>query len=494
VARLKQLAFLLGVSLEVELSPYYDGLDLEMALQNDSEVTLIWLDSLNQTSSDEHQVRDMAQEIAISSSGVFFLVVEGLENSDKVMQKSSSTRLSTISLPILVAGSPASSAEDVIKYGHKFNSPRYRSFVAELVLKHLSSVVSEPIRMLAVDFDNTLYSGVLGEDGSSGLVFLDSHRELWGELLKLRTAGVLLIGITKNDPKDIELLFNQDSGFGLPRDAFTSIYAGWESKAKYLEMALESSNLDQSQCAFLDDNPAELYALNAALSKVYLIDSQDPRRALNVLRSGPRIPLGKDDLAELRSQDIVLRQKRLSAESETYSSVHQALQSRVVVGLASKDQLPRCQELLIKTNQFNISLQRTDLGRVDPNHPLITVWASVSDKFGDSGIVAVIVASSGQGGILIIEEFCISCRVLGRELESMIFAAGLEVLMIERPSLEVYMKWSVGARNNPGLEWASMFDKKRLPDGTDVMNIRDEWFQATVNSEDFQWVFRRTKE
>jgi FkbH-like protein len=485
----------MGISLQVELSPYVDGLDLEMALRSESDATIIWLDASRIRQSERESLQDLAQEIALGSSGTTFLVVEDLDDSGQVSRDASRTRLSTISMPRLILESEDSAVQEMSKYGHRFNSPRYRPFVAELVLKHLSTTVSEPIRMLAVDFDNTLYSGVVGEDGISGIRFLDTHRELWDKLVELKVAGVLLVGITKNDPRDIEKLFNQNSGFGLSRDVFTSIYAGWKSKADFLDEALESTNLDQTQCAFLDDNPAELHEINSTFSHVYCIDSKDPIRALNILRFGPRIPLGRDVLADLRSQDIGLRQKRLSVKSiESPSSVHRALQSRVVVGFASEAELTRCQELVNKTNQFNISLRRTDLDRVYAEGPLITLWASVSDKFGDSGIVATIVASCSKEGDLVIQEFCISCRVLGRELENVIFAAGIEFITTSRPSNNVYMKWGIGARNEPALGWASIFDRKRLPDGTEVMIIREEWVRKTVDSEDFRWIFRKTSD
>lgn len=488
--RLEKLACLLNISLEVELSPYYDGLELEFGTKNDVDATLIWFDSSRLDVAARQRVLELARQASDSSPGVFFLVVDEWDSLDDGPMRQTTKSLRTIQIPAAEDNGETLSKEEEVKYGHRFNSPRFRGFIAEFVLKHLSTCLYEPIRMLAVDFDNTLYSGVLGEDGVSGLVFLDEHKRLWQLLVELQNAGLILVGITKNAPEDIQKLFDYGSPFSLPKTIFTQIYAGWESKSRYLSVALEMANLDSSQCAFLDDNQAELFTMESNFPGVYLLDSSDPSRAVKVLSHGPRIPSGFDPYADVRRNDLSLRRERIDARAGLGRSVHEALESRVEVGLASTESMPRCQELVLKTNQFNVSLLRTSLGNLTDKAPLAVICASVSDKFGQSGIVATVVAYFDDQGAWVIQEYCVSCRILGRELEDYIFVASVRLLQANRPSTVTRIVWSSGTRNEPAIKWLSRVRGDTTSQDGGVLEIKESWINSVEKSEYFDRILQ----
>jgi FkbH-like protein len=494
VPRIVELGRLIGLELDLQLSPYFDSIDLELTQHHSSDLRVVWLDSDTLGWQAIDGLPGRLRELNAISSYPSLIVADNntkkaLDGFESDLLTGSSTRFVSLDESLYEAAHPQSMESE--KYGHKFNAPRFRSFVSKLVMSEIATFFIEPIRVLFIDFDNTLYSGVLGEDTAEGLVFTPEHQTLWSTLRSLLANGVLLIGITKNDRKDVESLFRLRHDFGLTLDSFTEIYCGWDSKQIYLTGALKKINLAHSQSAFIDDNPSELFEMENSHPSVYSIDASDTAKLCQLLELGPRFPKSKDELSILRKEDLRLRNARLELIQTTPYSIHEALGSQVSATVALGAELARCQQLVEKTNQFNTSLKRSKLSKIVNEPEGIVVALSVSDKLGDSGIVATVAGFRSKEGALVIEEFCISCRVLGRNLEDILFAAAVDSILDAKcwpEDTDIRVRLEVGARNEPAVKWVNSFGVDLASKSKEGVVLDWKKIEAILESEEFKKV------
>ena len=348
----------------------------------------------------------------------------------------------------------------VIKYGS--DVPRNLSILAarSIALQGITSILHQPIKALAVDFDNTLYEGVLGEEGMEGLCFTQSHRVLWGLLEVLRQRGVLLVACSKNDSRDVEALLDSGLLSPLSKTSFIDFRVSWNSKAEAIRDSAEALGIGTSAFGLLDDNPAERRLVELSNLGVYLLDAADTEQVVAALLHGPNISTRLDQGGSIRESDLRARRERDRIQTADVSIVdlHTFLKTDVRVSLASRHQLGRVHELLRKTNQFNVALERTSLDKVAAALESASsdiVVASVRDRYSDSGLVATLIVDF-EASHVEVKEFAISCRVLGRGLESGLFWSMLsasKALRDDSSQCPVAVRYSRGPRNDPAVEW-----------------------------------------
>ena len=439
--RIMDFGGLVGMDLQITLSPYSDSLLVEENVTEPYDICVIWLDEERLSQPAIKSLTVSAEKIALSRpQSAFYMVC-----SDGMRFETSLPNLRIFPYTKL-AGSDLSD----MKYGHHFASPGYLPVLRQLVIEKIATASLGAYRLIAVDFDHTLYDGVLGEDSAFGLSFTNGRVALIRKLSELATRGCLLFGLTKNDSRDINELFAQSEKFGLTREMFWRISADWSEKPNRLVRAVEEANLHLSMTLFIDDNIAELERMAGSCSQVDLLGSWDPEDTLLALNSGHRIPTSKDQNWRNRISDLASRDRRLLDKELSAMELHSKLESKVQSALVQSDELERVQELLLKTNQFNLSLGRIAIRQVADQQGFIITRAKVSDKFGDSGLVAVLVSKIDNNALQIVE-FCISCRVLGRGLEEIIFASLVSATGQE--CKDISMTWRDGPRNKPALDW-----------------------------------------
>jgi FkbH-like protein len=478
--RIRDYGRAVGLDISIDLSPYFDSLLLEKSVHSINDISVIWFDPDRLGSYSFQDLINDAVEIAtVRPSQIICL----FHPRDILVPSNTLPNLLFLEYPRL----EKEQAEDATKkYGHFFASPSFLNSIADLVFETISSAVFGSYRMIAVDFDNTLYAGIVGEDGISQVKFNADHVALLAKLEELVAKGVLLTGVTKNDPEDIEGLFRVSEQYGLRKSMFFDVQASWKEKSEVIAEQVAAANLHESQVLFIDDNISELEKVRFVLPHVDLLLASSAADALKLLESGHRLPKAIDNLADLRLQDLRNRTVRQNS-TVTGAEIHQVLESQVRSELASEATIPRAQELILKTNQFNMSLRRT---RITGNElsKFVTAIASVSDRLGDSGIVAVIVGQL-EGFTLSISEFCISCRVLGRNLEDIIFCNLLEKISHKFRFEKVRIDFEVGPRNVPAVEWLKSFSQVELPSSRMTI-ISDSQVQKVVTSSEYAFVTR----
>ena len=283
-------------------------------------------------------------------------------------------------------------------------------------------------KAIVTDLDNTLWGGVIGEDGperirigretSEGA----AYTELQQYLAALASRGVLLAVASKNDAALAESgLRHPDSV--LKKTDFAAFYANWRPKSDNLREIARQLNIGLDSLVFLDDNPAERAQVASELPMVALPDlggdCADYIRHLE--RNGWLDPaaLSADDLERNRYYADNAAREQLASASDSYGDYLLSLSMRAEIAPFQPLYMDRLTQLINKTNQFNLTTLRLTQAEVSDrmtSSQWLTLYARLADRFGDNGLVAALTGKM-QAGCLEIDLWLMSCRVLKRELE-----------------------------------------------------------------------------
>lgn len=291
-------------------------------------------------------------------------------------------------------------------------------------------------KVLAIDFDNTLWGGIFGDDGLEGLQCGDdfpgnAYKALQLECLRLKSQGMILVGLSKNN-SDAAEVFARHPGMALREDDFVASAINWEPKADNLRRLAAELGLGLDSCLFLDDSPHEREAMRRLCPAVIVPEMPaDPAHRPGWLRSlRCTWPLRLTDEDARRSDMYIAERKgrELRETSASYDEYLSGLQQRLVISPVGPATLARAAQLHQRTNQFNLTGLRLTEAEIaaftrDERQGLAFV-GQVQDRFGDYGIVlAASVEIAGTNARIL--SFVMSCRVIGRQLE----AAFLEALV-----------------------------------------------------------------
>lgn len=328
----------------------------------------------------------------------------------------------------------------------------------------LPATVLSPIKAVVLDLDNTLHSGVLGEDGLQGVELSPAHHELQTFIRSLGKRGIFIGLLSRNESCDVKALFMQRKDYPLRWEDFTATEISWKSKAEGIVRLAEAFRIAPDAVLFVDDNPGELAEVISRVRELHTIhassDASLTRRSLEYYPGLWRWRLEADD--SKRADDLRANAERavLLAGSSDPSDYLRSLQVSLTYRYNPVDQLGRLADLCQKTNQFNLSLRRfreAELADRMKRPDAAVVSVALKDRLSDSGVVAVIVTEK-SGACLFIEELCLSCRALGRHLEDTMILWAIRNLPMCESCSEVVFRVRSGPRNQPAIDWL-----KRLP-------------------------------
>ena len=353
--------------------------------------------------------------------------------------------------------------------GTKLSNKACIEFARILGLKYIPAILKKSFKAVIVDLDNTLYQGILGEDGIDSII---PNLGLQKILKSLKDNGFFLCIASKNEEQDVKELFSKRDDFILKWDDFASYKINWESKAENIIQIAKDLNIGIDSMLFIDDNPAEIQNVSIIGIKTLLADEN----ICQVLKYYPgllKLKLSKED--SLRSLDIKANKEReLLSKTLSKEDYFKKLGIVLEYGINVKEYIPRVSELLNKTNQFILSYVRFNETQVkeyinDKNKIVVTI--KMSDNLSDSGIIAILVASKLNED-LIIDELTVSCRALGRNLESTMipyaFNIAYEYLKCKN---NILIKYTKGDRNMPALNWLEEYTQEQIKEsGIVVIN------------------------
>lgn len=306
-------------------------------------------------------------------------------------------------------------------------------FAAREYLRFILPIAGRLSKVLVVDLDNTLWGGVIGEDGLTGIRLGPeypgaTYLALQRAILRIAERGVLLAICSKNNPADaLDVLENHPEMLLRPKH-FAAVRINWTDKAQNLREIAAELNVGIDSLAFLDDNPVERQRIRLDLPEATVIDlPADPTGYATTLLSAPvfeRLSVTAEDRA--RSGHYTAQRERKSAASAAGSleDFYRSLEMQAQIVAVTPATLARIAQLTQKTNQLNTTTRRYTETEVqalanDPAWRLFGV--RIVDKFGDNGIVGVVFLKL-LGGTAEIDTFLLSCRVIGRTVETMMLS------------------------------------------------------------------------
>lgn len=309
--------------------------------------------------------------------------------------------------------------------------PIYVEHVARLI----AAIRGRVRKCLVLDLDNTLWGGVIGDDGLNGIrigqgdAIGEAHLELQMAARELRQRGIMLAVSSKNDSAIARAPFEDHPDMVLRTDDISVFQANWNDKASNLEAIARALNIGLDALVFVDDNPAERSQVRMALPMVAVPELPEDVSlyARTVLNAGyfEAVSFSEDDRKRADQYRENIKRAELQVQSRDIAAFLQSLDMKVEIGPFTAFDLARVTQLINKTNQFNLTTRRYTQAEVealgqDPS--VITLQARLEDRFGDNGLVTVGICRCADG-IAEIDTWLMSCRVLKRRLEEVFFDA-----------------------------------------------------------------------
>jgi len=358
------------------------------------------------------KVNEELRELASEYSGVHLLDYDGLVSRRGREGWHDERKWLTLRMPIGAENLPA---------------------LAQEWLRFLHPLSGRIGKVLVTDLDNTLWGGVVGEDGIHGIQ-VDSeypgaaYLAVQRALLDLYHRGVLLAIASKNNEEEALDAMQRHPGMLLRPDHFASMQLNWNAKAESLRQIAEDLNVGLDSLVFLDDNPIERQAVRIALPQVTVIelppDSMEFAKAVRDCPLFERVTSSAEDRERARYYVQQKERQNVQKGMASLEEFYYSLEQKVGIAPLSDETLGRIAQLIKKTNQFNLTTKRHSEAQIaafgsDPNYDVYGV--RVSDRYGDNGLVGVCITRRDDD-VCEIDTLLLSCRVIGRTVETAILS------------------------------------------------------------------------
>ena len=334
--------------------------------------------------------------------------------------------------------------------------------VAELIRRSYFYVAGDRKKCLAVDLDNTLWGGVIGEDGVDSLI-LSNHKEggryydVQKCLKRMKENGVMLVILSKNNPEDVAAVFSHPYMF-LQEDDFVGQKINWNPKTQNIQELAEELNIGLDSFVFLDDNPVERELMKAQCPQVEVIEfPQDTTLLARTVEDAydkffKGLYITDEDRDKTVKYQRQWKRKEIQKEADSMEDYLRKLEIIAELNLMEEQDIKRVVQLAGKTNQFNTTTIRYDerhinLLRKSGDTDLIV--AKMKDKFGDEGLTATVVLVY-KNETAFIESFMMSCRVMSRQFEEVIFHEIVKWIRHTYPKIQkLQAEYRKTAKNKP---------------------------------------------
>ena len=346
--------------------------------------------------------------------------------------------------------SPHDEAAD--RVGHIPYTSLASAAMATAIARRVHAIKMPPYKVVALDCDNTLWKGVVGEDGPRGITLGPGMKALQEFVVAQQAAGMVVCLVSKNAEADVLEAFELRPDFPLRRDHLVAWRIGWGSKSKALAELAEELNLGLDSFIFIDDNPVECGEVREALPQVLTIQAPPDEGFVELLRHSwafDRLKVTEEDRKRTQMYRLNANRTRLESQTADIGSFLASLDLKVDIGTPSEDQWARVAQLTQRTNQFNFSTRRRTETEVRQlaGSGLECLRVDVSDRFGEYGLVGLVIFGP-SGDALKIDTMLLSCRVLGRGVEHAMFAH-LGQLAVERGLASLEAPFLPTPKNEP---------------------------------------------
>lgn len=309
-------------------------------------------------------------------------------------------------------------------------APAASSFYGDLIVRLIAAARGSSSKCLVLDLDNTIWGGVIGDDGIDGVVLGQGNGQ--GEAFlafqryakKLKERGVILAVCSKNELSVAEAAFRDHPEMVLKRDDIAVFMANWNDKASNLREIAKALNIGLDSLVFCDDNPVERDLVRSNCPEVMVPELPEDcvgyTRCLSDAGYFEAVAFTAEDRARAAQYQENATRATLLADATDMTAFLKSLEMKLTVSAFSERDMTRIAQLVGKTNQFNLTTRRRDRAELQAlaSQPgAVALSFRLVDKFGDNGLIAVLLALPDAAGRLSIDTWLMSCRVFSREVE-----------------------------------------------------------------------------
>jgi FkbH-like protein len=290
-------------------------------------------------------------------------------------------------------------------------------------------------KCIVLDCDGVLWDGIVGEDGTDGIRITPLHVEFQKKIKELKEKGVLLAINSKNNLEDIEKVFRKNPAMVLEWEDFVVVKANWQDKADNIREIIEELHIGADSAVFIDDNPHETDQMRRLCPEVLTIDMPDVSSGIKAL-DACRFSEGSNTAEDRNRTETYRAERKRQRDRSKFSALedyYRSLEMKAVIreGKENISNIPRIAQLTQRTNQFNLTTKRYSEREIEffinsPDYKIFTL--ELSDKYGDYGVVGLIILHKESEKAWTVDTFCLSCRAIGLTIEQVLMAYVLNAL------------------------------------------------------------------
>jgi FkbH-like protein len=299
---------------------------------------------------------------------------------------------------------------------------------SQLLCSHIKAVKGWSKKCLVLDCDNTLWGGIVGEDGPEGIALGPDWPgrefvQFQKAIVELYEQGVILAVNSKNNENDVLEVFRRHPHMVLREEHIAAFAVNWQTKAENMLLLSRQLNIGLDSMVFVDDNPAERQIIRQMLPQIEILDlPANPALYADTLRRTSfftKLTLSDEDRLRGRMYAAQRRRDELQKTAVSLEQYLKSLEMVCTIRHAESRDIKRAAQLTQRTNQFNLTTRRYTESQMQDrlNSPGWNVYVlGLKDKFGDNGTVGLALVETQQGTWRI-DTFLMSCRVIGRQAE-----------------------------------------------------------------------------
>ena len=342
--------------------------------------------------------------------------------------------------------------------GHLPFSDEFFAAMGTAIARNICSWKKQQFKIIALDCDNTLWKGICGEHGLTGISIGSPFTELQKFLIEQYEKGMLLTLCSKNNEADVWEVFDNNPNMLLKKEHFTAWKINWQNKSINLKELAAELNLGIDSFIFIDDSPIECSEVMTNCPEILTLqlpeDSESIPNFLKHVWAFDKLKITQEDKNRTKMYIAEKKRQELLETEISFGGFLQGLNLKVSMNSIKDEQIERVAQLTQRTNQFNLSTIRRneqEILKLLSENNIKCYCTEVADRFGDYGLTGVIITKEVKDA-LVIDTFLLSCRVLGRNVEDVILK-GLKQYCKEKGLNRLETKFYPTKKNKPFLEF-----------------------------------------
>jgi len=305
----------------------------------------------------------------------------------------------------------------------------YIPYMANDLMGYVIGYLGLSKKCIVLDLDNTLWGGVVGEDGFNGIKLGleppgNTYLEFQRVLLSLYQRGIILAINSKNNYDDALKVIKEHPYMILREEHFASMKINWGDKVSNMKEIVNELNIGSDSIVFFDDDPVNREYMKLNLPQILTVDlPKDSSQYAQILKKLNEFNILNMTTEDIKRGKMYVEQRKRDVLQQSTSNLENFLKNlelKILIKKANEFTIPRISQLTLKTNQFNLTTKRyqeSDVKKFSEDDKYIVGCLQVEDKFGDNGITGVFIVYKENPKEWFLDTFLLSCRVMGREVE-----------------------------------------------------------------------------